>query len=88
MQHVGFQWQCKVRGLVPALRFNNSLEGLMEFTESFILMVTVYCRERVYIKFSHEKRCMGEIEESSKHRADNCTLLVESGEPHSPSRDV
>lgn len=28
-------------------------------SESFILMVTVYCRERVQIKISHEKRSIG-----------------------------
>lgn len=73
---------------VPTLRFNNSLEGLRELPESFTLMVTVYFRERVQIKISHEKRSIVGVQESSKRRAYNCPLLVESGQFHSPSRDV
>lgn len=41
--------------MVPALRFNNSLERLIELTGSFILMVTVYYRERLQIKISQGK---------------------------------
>ena len=61
MQYFGFQWQCKVQGqgIVPTVRFNNSLERLIDLTESFILMVTVYCRVRVQFKISHEKRSTG-----------------------------
>lgn len=59
-QHPRF-WHQSCLGVPKAtLSYNNSPEGLTEFTDAIILMVTIYNGEKKQIKISQVKRCIGQ----------------------------
>lgn len=67
---------CKVKGgTVPTPRFENSLEGLTELTESFILMVIVYYIERIQIKASQRKRNTGQSPRNIHMQSSCCSPI-------------
>lgn len=67
--HSHFQHQLKHLGVLSTnLRFSNLLEALPELRKALRLTVKVYYRERIQIKISPGKRCMGGVQEGTKHR--------------------
>lgn len=54
--------------MVPkaTVRLNNLIETLKGLRKTVILMITIYYRERLEIKISNGKRCMGQVQEKSR----------------------
>lgn len=48
------------------VRLNNLIETLKGLRKTVILMITIYYRERLEIKISNGKRCMGQVQEKSR----------------------
>lgn len=60
-----------------SIKFNNFPEGLRELCKATVLMVTVYYRERTYIKVKG-RGSWGRVQAGSTHRASSCLPPVEA----------
>lgn len=58
------------------LRFDDLLNGLTKLREAILFMIMVYSSERIQIKVSKEKRCIGQSP-GEQAQTSSCVLPVE-----------
>ena len=70
------------------LTFDNLLEGLVKLTESCYTHSYSLLLQRIEIRISQGKKCIGQNQGSTKSRASSCPLSMESVYLYFPGIDI